>query len=179
MSTAARLLGERDAPLDLADVVEVVVEAREVARAQAPLQPTRVREHGVQDAAILALARRALLGRAAVAEQALEHDLRVALHRQRRGRRGPRDRVRVGAAVADAADAERADVLDAHLERGQGALLADLAREHLVDRDAGLDVLAFGALRMRGAQDKPLPSASGRRRFPRGIATSPCGDRCR
>ncbi len=35
---------------------------------------------------------------------------------------------------------------------GRGLCLADLAREHLVDRDAGFDVLAFGALRMRGAQ---------------------------
>src|SRR5690606_10917616 len=116
------------------------------------LQAADVGQHGVENAAVFALACGARFGRTAVAEQALEDDLRITLHRQRRGRRRPRDRIRVDAAVADAADAERAYVFDAELERGQGARLTDLVREHLVDRDAALDVLALGALRMCRAQ---------------------------
>ena len=63
-----------------------------------------------------------LLRRAAVAEQPLEHDLRIDLHRQRTRRRRPRNRVRVDAAVALAAVARvRARILDRELQRRQRA----------------------------------------------------------
>ena len=60
----------------------------------------------------------ALLARPAVAEQALERDPRVDLHRQRRGRGRPRDRVHVGAAEPRRAAADVAgEVLGRELER--------------------------------------------------------------
>ena len=60
-------------------------------------------------------------GRAAVAEHALEDDARVHFHRQRRGRRAPRDRVPVDAAVAVVAVADEIVLLERHLERQQAA----------------------------------------------------------
>src|SRR6185503_6866834 len=103
----------------------------------------------VEDALVALAARDALLGRASAAEHALEHDLRVQLHRQRRRRRSPRDRVRVDAAVALAAVARaRARVLDGHLDGRQQRLAADLLRDDLVDRVAGANVRARGLLRL-------------------------------
>ena len=126
----------------------------------------------VEDALVALAARDALLGRAAAAEHALEHDLRVQLHRQRRRRRRPGDRVRVHAAVALAAVARaRAGILDRHLHRRQQRLAADLLRDDLVDRLAGANVGAGGLLRLVGAQERrgdPVVGARFARRRLRG-----------
>src|SRR5437588_851670 len=71
---------------------------------------------------------------AAVAEQPLEDDLRIVLHRQGRGRTLPRDRVAIRAAQAVAAAERR--VLDHHLERWERRVLADVLRRELIHRDA-------------------------------------------
>ena len=107
----------------------------------------------IQDAALLLAPRAALLGRAAVAEQSLEDDLRIHLHRQRPHRRLPRDRVRVDAAIAFAARARvRAGIFDRELQRRQQRLLTDLLRDDLIDRRAGFDVGAGRLLRLRRAE---------------------------
>ena len=90
-------------------------------------------------------ARGAHFRRGAAAEQPLEDDLRVQLHRQRAGSQlglagrrrqvDPRDRVRVRAAVAFAAVARaRVRILHGELQRRQQRLLADLRGDHLIDR---------------------------------------------
>ena len=75
----------------------------------------------------------------AVAEQALEHDARVVLRRQRRVLALPADRVRVGAGEPGVAGACRLAGLDRQLERRQLRLLARLLREDLIHRDAGVE----------------------------------------
>ena len=70
-------------------------------------------------------------------------------------RRRPRDRVGVGAAVAFAAVARvGARVLDRELHRRHQVVLADLLRDDLVDRRAGVDVGAGGLLRLVRAQER-------------------------
>ena len=67
------------------------------------------------------------LGRAAaLAEHPLEHLARIDLHRQRRRRRAPRERVHVDAAVVAVAGADQAGViLGRELQRRQRRVLAD------------------------------------------------------
>ena len=82
------------------------------------------------------------------AEQALEDDARVDLHRERRRWRAPRDRVRVGAAVSGGARADVAgEVLGGQLQGRKWRVLPDLPRHDLIDRDARQDVLRLSALR--------------------------------
>ena len=71
-------------PLDLADVLGVVVEPGAVGRADVAAQPREAAGQRVEDALVALAPRRPLLDRAAVAEHPLEHHLRVQLHRQRR-----------------------------------------------------------------------------------------------
>ena len=105
------------------------------------------------------------VGAVAVAEQPLEHRARLDLHRQRRRRRPPRERVAVGAAVAGVARAEEVVGIAAELERGQLRLAAELPGGDLVHRHPGLDV---GALRSssdaRRSGSRP-PRAHDRRRL--------------
>ena len=132
------LHGDLQPALDLADVLGVVVEPRAIGRRRTSLRrrerlpvsesrmlPSRLRRAG------------ALLGRAAVSEHALEHHLRIQLHRQRLGRRGPGDRVGVGAAVTLAAVAGiRARILDRELHGRHQVIPADLLRDDLIDGGA-------------------------------------------
>ena len=89
----------------------------------------------------------------AVAEQPLENHARVDLHRQRRGRAAPRDRVRVGAAVAGVARPEHLGVFHGHLERADLGFLAQRARRDLIHRDAGPDVGPFRLLHVHAGQE--------------------------
>ena len=114
-----RVRGEREPPLELAHVRQVAIHALAVGARQVALQRGDLARHGVEQARELPLPRRALLGRAAVAEQALEHDARIGLHRQRRLRRQIRDR-RAG--------------FERELERRQRRLLADVPCRELIDR---------------------------------------------
>ena len=100
------------------------------------LERAELARHRIEDAGVLLAALEPLLGAGAVAEQALEHDARIDLRRQRQRGRRPRNRVGVGAAVAPVAVAEVAGVLDAELDRREDRVLAVLLRDHLVDRHA-------------------------------------------
>ena len=140
----------------------------------------------IENAAVALAARGALLGRAAVAEHALEHHLRIQLHRQRRRRRRPRDRVRVRAAVAFAAVARvGARILDRELHRRHQVVLADLLRDDLIDRRAGVDVGAGRLLRLVRAQERRRHPVVGAGRRPEaarpignaGRSGSPCDSR--
>ena len=67
VAVAARF-GGLDAPLDLADGIEIFVELGAVAAAQRRREPRGLRTDGIQDAAARACAREPLGARAAVAE---------------------------------------------------------------------------------------------------------------
>ena len=95
-----------------------------------------------------------------VAEEPLEEGARIAFHRQRRGRRAPAQRADVGATEAGVAGATELRQPDAHLERRELRLAAQLGRRDLVDGAARLEV---GALRrlgvhagQEGAGDAPV-----------------------
>src|SRR5690606_27112172 len=98
----------------------------------------------IENAGLAPEARRALLGRADVAEQPLEHALRVDLGRQGRRRRLPGQRVEINAAPAELARVRCAlDALDAELERAQRRALPDGVGDVLVDGLAGPHVRAL------------------------------------
>src|SRR5690606_1663264 len=119
-----------------AHVGQVLIEAAAIARWQRPLQRRRFADDRVEQAERLVAAQPAFLIGIAVAEQALEDDLRIVLHRQRRVRPLPGDGVAVRAAQAVAA--VHARLLDHQLERGERRLLAYLLRDDLVNGDAEL-----------------------------------------
>ena len=87
-------------------------------------------------------ARRALpgLSDSAVAEQPLEQGARIENRRQRLRLASPCEIVRVGAGIARIAVARLTRVFQAEFERRETRLLADLVRDDLIARDAGLDV---------------------------------------
>ena len=147
------LLDPLDAPLDLADVVEVPLHPPTVRRPQLARELGHPRGHPVEDARVGLPPRRALLGRAPDPEELLEGDPRRPRHRQRLGRRGPTDRVGVDAGVAVGAAAGLVHVLDAELHGRDGRLLAELLRMQLVEGGPREDVRALGLLRMRLRQE--------------------------
>ena len=154
MLAAVLFLGELDAALDLAHVVEIFGYAIAVVRAQAALQMADLRGHRVQDAALALDAGQALGGVGSVAKQAIEHHTRVDFHGQRRGGRAPRDGVGVGAAEADVAGADQAGhIFGGQFERRQRRVLADVRGGNLIHRGARANVLAFGALGMDAVQE--------------------------
>ena len=137
--------GPLNAPLDFADVVEILVEPRAIARAESALQGVGLVGDEIENASIAARAGDALGRGARFTEQPLEHRTRVDFHRQRRGRRAPRDRVGVGAAETGRAGADVAgEILGGQLERRKGVVLADFLGHDLVDRDPREDVFRFG-----------------------------------
>ena len=128
------LLGALNALLDLAHVLEILIEPDLVARAQPTLEAGHIALHRVEDAAVLFHAPHALFGRSRAPEHPFEDDARVRLHRHRRGRRLPRDRVHVGAAVSDVARAHvSGEVLGADLERREHRVAPDLAGDDLIE----------------------------------------------
>ena len=80
-------------------------------------------------------ARRAA-GAAALAEEALEHDARMRLGRERRRRRRPGEAILIDARVAVVAHAGERVQVHRQLERRQLRVAADLLRGDLVDRRA-------------------------------------------
>ena len=148
-------LGALDAPLDVADRREVLVELPLVACAERPL---KARQAGgdVIEHALLAfepghpVCRR---GAFAVAEEALEHGARVDLAGQRAGLRAPRHR-HVRARVARVAVAGERRLLERELERRKLRLLAEFPCGDLVGRDTELEVGAAGLVRMHAGQPR-------------------------
>src|SRR5256885_2248549 len=87
------------ARLDLADVVEIFGEPRAIARAELTLQPVDRCGNPVENALVLAAPFSTLLRCRADAKQLIEHDARIAHHRQRLLWRRPADRVGVDARI--------------------------------------------------------------------------------
>ena len=146
-----RLRARLDAPLDLANVVEIAIHAGAVGRREAVLKRQRLLDDRIENAAVLALAGETLLGRAAVAEQFFEHHLGAVFHRQRNGGRAPGNRIEVGATVTGAA--AQADIFDGKLDRRQRRVLADLRGGQLIHRRAdanGILLRAAAAEEYRG-----------------------------
>ena len=142
-----------DAPLDLADIVQVAVHPLPVRVAELLADLGHIIQDPVEDAAPGRAALGALLGSAARPEQHLERDARVADHRQRLARRRPTDRVGVGAGVVVGAAAGLVQVLDAQLQRGHRRGLAELPRVELVQRGADEQVGTLGLLRVALGQE--------------------------
>ena len=143
-----------DSPFDLADRIDVFRQLGAVGRSEPPLQTGEVLEHRIENALVLARLGGAPRRGAAVAEQPLEHDARIVLGRQRRRRRGPRQRVQVGAAVAVLALPGQEIEIDGELERRQRRLLAEHRRGNLIGGDAVADVGAFGALGVHAGEPR-------------------------
>ena len=106
-----RCLGTLDLPLDLANAVEILIDAHAIGHAHALLEPRDVFAERIEQAGATAQ-RRAARGRvAALAEQALEDDARMRLGRKRRRRRRPGEAILIDARVAVVAHAgERVQV---------------------------------------------------------------------
>ena len=152
LRVGALRLRQGDAALEGADGVEVLIEPGPVALPDGALEVREVVGDRVEDAAVAPHLGDALLGRAPVAEEPLEHHPRVVLHRQRRRRRAPRDGVQVDAAVAVLAVADEPVEVDGELERRQRRVAADVLRRELVGGDPGPHVRALGLLRVHAVQ---------------------------
>ena len=107
----ALLLGLLDAPLDVAHRLQVLGQLRAVAarpgRACSAATLVASPKSRMLRSCLEPRQPRRRIGAVAAAEQPLEHRARVVLHRQRRRRRAPGDRVGVRAAVAGVARAQR------------------------------------------------------------------------
>ena len=129
--SAPRRLGRLDALLDFANGREILVQLRAIARTERPLETSRFLRDGIENRARLARLREALRRAAAIAEQPLEDDARMRLHRERRRGRLPRNRVREEAVLAVAANLGR--ILKSELERRETRVFAEVRGGDLID----------------------------------------------
>jgi len=90
-----------------------------------------------------------ILAKAKRTEQHVEDHSRIAHHWQRSCRRGPTDRVGVGAGVTEPAAAALVHWLDAQLHRRNRRVLTKPLRVQLITRRARLDVGTGGVFRVR------------------------------
>ena len=146
------LLGALNPALDGPDRLQVLVDRRAVLDADAALEPVNGIGHGVEDAAVGLHLGEPRLYAAAVAEEPLEDDPRIALVRERRGRREPGRGVAVGATVAVLAVADLVVRLRGELERAERGLGAQPVGRVLVDGLAGPDVRPLRPLRQDAVQ---------------------------
>ena len=149
----ALFLGLLDPPLDVAQRLEIVAHFRVVGRAEPLLKLPHARGHRIENAAVLAETRcaHARIGAVARPEQPLEHDARIVFRHQRQGRRQPRQRVAVRAAVARIAGSHQVVVVDGELQRRQLRLALERSRRNLVHRD-GVPDDAVGLLDVHAGQ---------------------------
>src|SRR4051812_22435023 len=122
--------GALDALLDLAHRVQIFVELRLVAAADARRQTPSFLAHRVEDAARLLDSRESLGAAAAVTEQPLEHEPRMVLGQVRRRLVAPRDGVHVET-VARVASALRRGI-DRELERAYRRRPTEHVRRELI-----------------------------------------------
>src|SRR5207244_2277733 len=115
------LLGELDAPLDIAHSVEVLIHLCAITRSEPGQQPIDLLIYEIQNAAVLANARQAFSGvrAVAVAEEPLEDSAWTVLHRQRSGGSAPTERVGIGTTVRRNTLTDDFSRLDAQLQRRQ------------------------------------------------------------
>src|SRR6266849_8324246 len=90
----------------------------------------------IQNAGVLPSSGSSLLRTCSVAEQPLESHTRVDFCRKGLRGRGPRDAVRVGAAITEVTTTKVPSVFDPELKRRQYRVLTPLLRDQLIDRDA-------------------------------------------
>ena len=69
-----------DAPLDFAEIVQIIAEPCAVARAQPALKATSFVDNGIENAALLFDARTPISCRSRRTEELLEHGARIDLH---------------------------------------------------------------------------------------------------
>jgi hypothetical protein len=111
------LLGTLDSPLDLTNVIQVLVEANTIGGPQPRLHVAEIAGHEIQQTAVSLHPRQTIIASRTAAEQTLEDGARVDLHRQRCGLRLPTQRVHVGAAESRRAIAdETGEVLSRQLD---------------------------------------------------------------
>ena len=134
-----------NAPLDVAHGVEILRELVAIGGVQRPLDVGNALGDRVEQALVRPEPHHARrpIGGVVAAEHPLEHRPRVVLHRQRRGRASPGDRVGVGAAESSVARSGEVARVDAELERRQLGLASELARRNLIHRHARFDLTAL------------------------------------
>ena len=128
------LAGEGDAPLHLAHVGQILVETLPVGGRKIALEARGLAHHAIENARGLLATGGAGVGILAVAEQPLEHHLRIALQRQRRVLVPPGEAVAIGAAPPLATS--RGTTLQPELQRGQRRVLTDMPHSDLIGRHA-------------------------------------------
>ena len=150
-------------PLDVAHRFQVLGQLARVARTQAAAHLANLLHDRVEQAAVALQPHRphCRVGAAAVSEHPLEHHARVVLHRLRRGRAAPGQRVAVGAAVAAVArPVTLVARLQRQLQRAELRLPAELAGQQLVDRDVRAKVVTLLAERPRDGAGQILRGAT-------------------
>ncbi|HIC53184.1 MAG TPA: hypothetical protein EYO97_05075, partial [Gemmatimonadetes bacterium] len=145
-------LSQLDPALERADRVEILGDSRAIARTDVALEIGEVVGHRIENAAVPPHLGHTLLCGTALAEQTLEHDPRVVLHRLRCRGRTPRDRVQVDTAVPVFAVAHQPVEIDRELQRRQRGLSAQFLRGNLVGGDPGPYVRPLGLVRMHAVQ---------------------------
>jgi hypothetical protein len=154
-----------DALLDGPHGLEVLGELHAVARPERALKTLHLIGHRIENAARVPRPREPLGGGAPLAEQAVEHHARLRLHRERRRRRSPRNRVGVETVRAAVARNRRRG-LDGELERRQLRVTAQRVRRDLIHRRGELDLGAPGP---RDGVESPLTTRSRSRTGARGV----------
>ena len=152
-------LGLLDPALDVAHGLQVLAELQAIARSEVAPQRGHLVGHRVQEAAILLDARqpRGGIGAARVSQQALEHRPRVGLHRQRRRRAPPADRVGVRTGVAPTTRTHIVARLQRQLQRRELRVPAGFSCHQLIHRHAGPELGALRALRRHAGQEARGP----------------------
>ena len=134
--------GHVDAPLDVANGVEILGEFGAVARTDFRRETGHLPRYDVENAAVLLHAAAVLcrVGAVTLPEQALEHPARIVFHRERRCGAAPRHRIEIGVAVGAVAAAAGLAGLQGEFERSQLGVFAQFLRGDLVHRDSRLPV---------------------------------------
>ena len=136
-----------NALFQLAYVLEVLVDAAAVIRAELLLHRRHLAGDPVEDALIRLASQRAIGIVVAGAEQNVEGDARISDHGQWLGGTRPTDGVRVRTGIVVVASASLVEILDAELHRRNRRVAANPPGHQLVERRAHVEI---GALRLLG-----------------------------
>ena len=130
------LFGVNDLPLDFTNVLEVLVELRDIFLPQTLGEALDALRNAVENAGVLIQLQLPLLfGRSITAEHPLEDDARIQFHRQRLSRCPPGEGAHIGTEIVARATPQMAGVVfGRELHRWKCRVAADFLRYHLVDR---------------------------------------------